>query len=105
MHGTRKTCCFPLAALDVHPAWLMQILRHSKITVTPEIYAEVPSAATRDALRKLNDFLTCGAPVGPRSLTSAAGDSRWHPLGYSANSGTTGLYSRPVLAGRSALVL
>jgi hypothetical protein len=27
----------------------MQILRHSKIAVTMEIYTEVPSAATREA--------------------------------------------------------
>ena len=32
-------------------------LRHSKIAVTMEIYTEVPSAATRDALRKLSDWL------------------------------------------------
>ena len=54
MHGTRKTCGSLLAALDVHPRVAMQILRHSKIAVTMEIYTEVPSAATRDALRKLS---------------------------------------------------
>jgi hypothetical protein len=30
----------------------MQIVRHSKIAVTMEIYTEIPSAATRDALKK-----------------------------------------------------
>jgi integrase len=53
VHGTRKTCGSLLAALDVHPRVAMQILRHSKIAVTMEIYTEVPSAATRDALKKL----------------------------------------------------
>ena len=57
VHGTRKTCGSLLAALDVHPRVAMQILRHSKIAVTMEIYTEVPSAATRDALRKLSDLL------------------------------------------------
>ena len=57
VHGTRKTCCSLLAALDVHPRVVMQILRHSKIAVTMEIYTEVPSAATRDALRKLGNLL------------------------------------------------
>ena len=57
MHGTRKTCGSLLAALDVHPRVAMQILRHSKIAVTMEIYTEVPSAATRDALRKLGQWL------------------------------------------------
>ena len=51
MHRTRKTCGSLLAALDVHPRVAMQILRHSKIAVTMEIYTEVPSAATRAALR------------------------------------------------------
>ena len=55
--GTRKTCGSLLAALDVHPRVAMQILRHSKIAVTMEIYTKVPSAATRDALRKLGQLL------------------------------------------------
>ena len=57
VHGTRKTCGSLLAALDVHPRYAMQILRHSKIAVTMEIYTEVPSAATRDALGKLAQWL------------------------------------------------
>ena len=55
VHGTRKTCASPLAAIDVHPRVAMRILRHSKIGITMEIYAEVPSQATRDALRKFGD--------------------------------------------------
>ena len=58
VHGTRKTCASLLAALDVHPRVAMRILRHSKIAVTMEIYAEAPSDATRAALRKLSDWLT-----------------------------------------------
>jgi integrase len=57
VHGTRKTCGSLLAALDVHPRVAMQILRHSKIAVTMEVYTEVPSAATRDALKKLGQWL------------------------------------------------
>lgn len=57
VHGTRKTCGSLLAALDVHPRYAMQILRHSKIAVTMEIYTEVPSAATREALGKLAQWL------------------------------------------------
>ena len=56
-HGTRKTCGSLLAALYVHPRFAMQILRHSKIAVTMKIYAEVPSAATREALEKLGQWL------------------------------------------------
>jgi integrase len=51
-HGVRRTCASLLAALDVHPRVAMRILRHSKITVTMEIYTEVPDQAARDALRR-----------------------------------------------------
>ena len=57
VHGTRKTCGSLLAALDVDPRFAMQILRHSKIAVTMEIYTEVPSAATREAREKLGRWL------------------------------------------------
>jgi integrase len=57
VHGTRKTCGSLLATLDVHPRVAMQILRHSKFSVTMEIYTEVPPASTRDALRKLSQWL------------------------------------------------
>jgi hypothetical protein len=36
---------------------LVQILRHSKIAITTEIYTKVVSSATREALRKLGDQL------------------------------------------------
>jgi integrase len=57
VHGTLKTCGSLLAALDVHPRVAMHILRHSKIAVTMEIYTEVPSATTREALGKLGQWL------------------------------------------------
>jgi len=57
VHGTRKTCASLLVALDVHPRVAMRILRHSKIAITMEVYTEAPSDATRDALRKLSDWL------------------------------------------------
>jgi integrase len=56
-HSTRKTCGSLLAALDVHPRVAMQILRHSKIAITMEIYTEAPSTITREALRKLGQWL------------------------------------------------
>jgi integrase len=57
VHGARRTCGSLLAALDVHPRVAMQVLRHSKIAVTMEIYTEIPSATTRDALKKLGQWL------------------------------------------------
>ena len=46
-----------LAALDVHPRIAMAILRHSRIALTMEIYTQVPDNVTRDALRRLSDWL------------------------------------------------
>jgi integrase len=56
-HSARKTCGSLLAAPDVHPRVAMQILRHGKVAITMEIYTEVPSATTREALRKLGQWL------------------------------------------------
>jgi integrase len=53
VHDTRRTCASLLAALDVHPRVAMQILRHSQIAMTMEIYSDVPSAQTRSALKRL----------------------------------------------------
>lgn len=57
LHDTRHTCGSLLAALDVHPRTAMQILRHSKIAVTMEVYTHIPSEATRRALKKLGKHL------------------------------------------------
>jgi integrase len=73
VHGTRKTCGTLLAALDVHPRVGMQILRHSQITVTMEIYTEATSAATRDALKRLGEEL--GPPARDDQAPEPPGDS------------------------------
>jgi integrase len=57
VHTTRRTCASLLVALDVHPRVAMQILRHSQIAVTMNIYSEVSSAETRAALKRLGDEL------------------------------------------------
>jgi integrase len=56
-HGTRRTCASLLAALDIHPQIAMRILRHSKITITMDIYTEALDDSTREALRRLGDQL------------------------------------------------
>ena len=53
VHSTRRTCASLLVELDVHPRVAMQILRHSQIAVTMDIYSQVASAITRKALAKL----------------------------------------------------
>jgi integrase len=57
VHDTRHTCASLLAALDVHPRVAMQILRHSRIDTTVEIYTHVPSKVTRQALKQLGASL------------------------------------------------
>ena len=57
VHGPRHPCGSLLAALNVHPRVAMQILRHSKIAVTMEIYTHIPSDLTRTALHRLGDQL------------------------------------------------
>ncbi len=53
VHSTRHTCASLLVALDVHPRVAMQILRHSQIAVTMNIYTEVSSKETRAALKRM----------------------------------------------------
>ncbi|TDB69581.1 tyrosine-type recombinase/integrase [Micromonospora sp. KC723] len=55
VHTTRRTCASLLVALDVHPRVTMQILRHSQIAVTMNIYSEVATEATEKALRRLGE--------------------------------------------------
>jgi integrase len=57
VHDTRRTCASLLVALDVHPRVVMQILRHTQIAMTMEVYSEVPSAKTRSALKRLGQQL------------------------------------------------
>ena len=57
IHDTRRTCGSLVAALDVHPRVAMAILRHSRIALTMEVYTQVPDKTTRDALKRLSDWL------------------------------------------------
>ena len=50
-----------LAELGVHPRVIMQILRHADMAMTMEIYTEVVSAQTRDALKRLGEVLAAKA--------------------------------------------
>lgn len=55
VHDARRTCATLLADLDVHPRAAMQILRHADFEITMEVYTQVSSKQTRDALRRLGD--------------------------------------------------
>lgn len=58
VHSTRRTCASLLVELDVHPRVAMQILRHTQIAVTMDIYSQVTSQSTREALSKLGARLS-----------------------------------------------
>src|SRR5215203_7309364 len=60
VHSTRRTCASLLVELDVHPRVAMQILRHSRIAVTMDVYSQVTSASTREALARLGGRLDQG---------------------------------------------
>lgn len=57
VHDARRTCASLLADLDVHPRVAMQILRHADFDITMEIYTQVSSKQTRDALKRLGERL------------------------------------------------
>jgi integrase len=57
VHAARRTCASLLVAMDVHPRVAMQILRHSQIAVTMNVYSEVSTEDTREALRLLGERL------------------------------------------------
>lgn len=57
VHDARRTCASLLADLDAHPRVAMQILRHANFDVTMEIYTQVSSKKTRDALKRLGESL------------------------------------------------
>ena len=57
VHAARRTCASLLVAMDVHPRVAMAILRHSQIAVTMDVYSEVSTEDTREALRRLGEQL------------------------------------------------
>ena len=73
VHDTRRTYGSLLAALDVHPRVAMQILRHSKISITMEIYTMMPDKDTLAALKRLSDALLM---PGCRAAERSAQDQR-----------------------------
>jgi hypothetical protein len=52
-----EACASLLVVLDVHPRVAMQILRHSQIAVTMDIYSQVTSDSTLCALKRLGEEL------------------------------------------------
>jgi hypothetical protein len=63
-----------LAALDVHLRVAMAILRHSRISLTMEVYTQVPDETTHKALKRLSDLRS-----GLRGYTKAPAEGRADP--------------------------
>jgi hypothetical protein len=57
VHDARRTCASLFVDLYVHPRVAMQILRHADFSITMEVYTQVSSRQTRDALKRLGDSL------------------------------------------------
>jgi integrase len=57
VHDGRRTRASLLVDLDVHPRIAMQILRHADFSITMEVYSQVTSQATPDALKRLGESL------------------------------------------------
>lgn len=60
VHDARHGAATLLAAGNVHPRLAMEILGHSKIRVTMDIYTHVPDALKREAVAHMDRML------GPR---------------------------------------
>ncbi len=58
LHALRHTCVSLLLSLGVHPRVVMEIVGHSAIEMTMNVYGHVSIDAQRDALNHLNDRLT-----------------------------------------------
>jgi hypothetical protein len=54
VHDARRNCGSFLADLDV-PWVAVQILRHAQLSLMVEVYTQVSSHATRDALKRLEE--------------------------------------------------
>ena len=57
LHDLRHTCATLLLAQGVHPRVVMEILGHSQIGTTMNIYTQVPSEVMRSAMLGLGDLL------------------------------------------------
>lgn len=63
-HDLRHTCATRLAEEEVHPRVAMEILGHSNIATTMEIYTHVSNEAQRAALEKLQSGYTVATNEG-----------------------------------------
>ena len=75
LHGLRHTCVSLLLALGVHPRTVMEIVGHSAIEMTMNVYGHVNLDAQRRALDELDDQLSRGHCC-QRRLSEARSEDR-----------------------------
>lgn len=66
LHGLRHTCVSLLLALGIHPRVVMEIVGHSAIEMTMNIYGHVNLDTQRAALDHLDEQLTRISAQGVR---------------------------------------
>lgn len=72
-HDLRHSCASLLVTLNVHPKVMMEILRHSQISTTMEIYAHAVPEVNRAAANAIGALLTAPAPAAPTPATEEQG--------------------------------
>lgn len=65
LRNTRHTTGSLLVAMKVHPKVAQRILRHSKFTMTFDVYSEASDAEIRDALQRLSRGFSQSPPDDP----------------------------------------
>jgi integrase len=68
LHALRHTCVTLLLNLGVPPRVVMEIVGHSTLEMTMNVYAHVSLDAQREAMAKLNELFT-GTPTNPDEPT------------------------------------
>jgi integrase len=61
LHDLRHTAASPLLAQGTHPRVVMEILGHSRITLTMDTYSHVMPSVMNDAAAKMDSILTAQA--------------------------------------------
>ena len=68
-HDLRHTCATLLLAQGVHPRLIMEILGHSQIAITMNLYAHVIPAMQKEVAARMDAILAPPTPVATTAAT------------------------------------
>lgn len=74
-HDLRHTCATLLLAQSVHPRLIMEILGHSQIAITMNLYAHVIPAMQREVASQMDAILAPAKPVATTVATKPASEA------------------------------